>query len=97
MTRLRGPKGVSAMLLQPGADWNGSFELDMATTDRPADNREGLDRFDPVHDAGFAAAVQAFSDRFRRVRGRQPILLSETGPSERIVPGVKNTATVPVG
>ncbi|KQP21473.1 hypothetical protein [Methylobacterium sp. Leaf100] len=69
----------------------------MTATDRAADNREGLDRFDPVHDAGFAATVQAFSDRFRRVRGRKPIRLGEALWSDQPAPDVGDTTPVPAG
>lgn len=47
----------------------------MDAAHKTSDNPEGLDRFDPVFDEGFAASVQAYSDRFRRLRGRPSIRL----------------------
>lgn len=47
----------------------------MPTVNPRADNPEGIDRFDPMDDAGFSAGVQAYSDHLRALRGRPRIQL----------------------
>ena len=51
-------------------------------------NPDGADDFDPMDDLEYAAGVQAYSDKFRRLRGRPRIRLSDTdGSTERRLPG----------
>ncbi len=40
-----------------------------------AQNPEGVDDFDPMDDPEYAAGVQSYSDKFRRLRGRPGIRL----------------------
>lgn len=45
-----------------------------------AQNPEGVDDFDPMDDPEYAAGVQSYSDKFRRLRGRPSIRLWDPEP-----------------
>lgn len=55
----------------------------MPSTNPRGDNPEGLAEFEPMENARYAAAVQAYSDRLRRVMGRRPLA---SGPDLRQPP-----------